>query len=420
MGKTRIRLGSAQWRLAVGIERAREAEDVDEATLALRDLSRSLRADCSGAVLSEALPAVLAAVRAAAGAAYVVDGGSLVLCADAGLPRSLRDAIATLSLEVEPWFIAQTAAKKPGQAIALDVDSATSGRLATDSGQRAGWVQFVACAVWSGGAVQGVIVALLPEEDPARVAALEIACELLAWHRARTDAFERSRQPPAHPAPANAASERPTLEMRSPNQPKRSSTPSPRDRELELAAQRLAARLGRTSESPSAVNAILKGLGHDETSAMSVMTFALANGIVERKGSNLAAARRPLVLVVDDDYETRHIIEGVLREEDFDVMTAADGRAALEIARRARPDFIILDLVMPVMNGWQLLAELRADPDLAGVPIAVASGSGSKKQLKLPESANVLEKPLDFYRLVTSIEGALRDEANVRQVVVDC
>jgi CheY-like chemotaxis protein len=101
-------------------------------------------------------------------------------------------------------------------------------------------------------------------------------------------------------------------------------------------------------------------------------------------------------------------------------MTASDGYAALEVARRARPDFIILDLVMPVMNGWQLLAELRADPDLANVPIAVASGQTSKKQLKLPESTNVLQKPLDFYRLVTSIEGALRDGGNVRSVVVDC
>jgi len=62
----------------------------------------------------------------------------------------------------------------------------------------------------------------------------------------------------------------------------------------------------------------------------------------------------------------------------------------------------------------------RADPDLCKVPIAVASGAPSPKRAGTPEAACVLQKPLDFYRLVTSIELALREEGNVRSVVVDC
>jgi CheY-like chemotaxis protein len=152
---------------------------------------------------------------------------------------------------------------------------------------------------------------------------------------------------------------------------------------------------------------------------MSVVTYALSKGILERKAAGLASTRRPLVLVVDDDPEARNVVEHVLRQEGFDVTTAADGRAALETARRARPDFILLDLVMPVMNGWQLLAELRADPQLSTVPIAVASSAALQRQ-RAPEAVDVLQKPVDFYRLVTSIELALKAEGNVRPVVVDC
>jgi CheY-like chemotaxis protein len=72
------------------------------------------------------------------------------------------------------------------------------------------------------------------------------------------------------------------------------------------------------------------------------------------------------------------------------------------------------------MNGWQLLAELRADPKLADVPIAVASAAASQRQARPPQAVDVLQKPLDFYRLVTSIELALREEGNVRAVIVDC
>jgi len=143
---------------------------------------------------------------------------------------------------------------------------------------------------------------------------------------------------------------------------------------------------------------------------MSIVTYALANGILERRpGADSPRARRPLVLVVDDDPEARHLVERVLRQEDFDVMTAADGRAALEIARRARPDFIVLDLVMPVMNGWQLLASS------APIPTSARYRSPSHRRALTEARRNargacVLQKPLDFYRLVTSIELALREE----------
>jgi CheY-like chemotaxis protein len=263
-----------------------------------------------------------------------------------------------------------------------------------------------------------VVVAFLPVKGERAAVVLEVACELLAWHRARTDGLERARPMPSEPT--STSSGRLSVKVPSPKTgPRRSSTPSPRDRELEMGAQRLSARLGRTPHTPSVVAGLLRELGHDETAAMSIVTYALSKGILERRGSGLASARRPLVLVVDDDPEARHIVERVLRQEDFDVMTAPDGRAALEIARRVRPDFIVLDLVMPVMNGWQLLAELRADPELAKVPIAVASAV-SPKQPPPPEAVDVLQKPLDFYRLVTSIEIALRQEGNVRSVVVDC
>lgn len=75
------------------------------------------------------------------------------------------------------------------------------------------------------------------------------------------------------------------------------------------------------------------------------------------------------VLVVDDDALTREILGTVLNLQDLEVVTAADGAEALEVAAREHPDVIVLDVMMPRMDGFEACRKLKADPEMTLVPV---------------------------------------------------
>jgi two-component system chemotaxis response regulator CheY len=77
------------------------------------------------------------------------------------------------------------------------------------------------------------------------------------------------------------------------------------------------------------------------------------------------------VLLADDDETVRTLLRIVLERNGLTVTTAEDGREALDLIRRQRPDLILLDLRMPRLNGYQLFAELKADDALKSIPIIV-------------------------------------------------
>jgi CheY-like chemotaxis protein len=90
------------------------------------------------------------------------------------------------------------------------------------------------------------------------------------------------------------------------------------------------------------------------------------------------------VMVVDDDPLWREALLDLLALEGIRGMGAANGAEALWSLRRgARPDLVVTDLSMPVMSGWQLLAELLRDPTLASIPVAVVSGEDEPRGLPL-------------------------------------
>lgn len=81
------------------------------------------------------------------------------------------------------------------------------------------------------------------------------------------------------------------------------------------------------------------------------------------------------VLIVEDDEETRNGVRVILEEEGYEVTSVADGEQALAYLRgNARPMFILLDLNMPGMNGWDFRQEQLSDPDLSGIPVVVMTG----------------------------------------------
>ena len=75
------------------------------------------------------------------------------------------------------------------------------------------------------------------------------------------------------------------------------------------------------------------------------------------------------VLVVDDEPDVRFILSHILQREGYEVDLAINGAAALERVQGAHPDLVITDLMMPVMDGNELVQQLRSDPDTATIPI---------------------------------------------------
>lgn len=109
--------------------------------------------------------------------------------------------------------------------------------------------------------------------------------------------------------------------------------------------------------------------------------------------------RRQVILVVEDDDDIRDLMEAVLSDEGYDVCGAENGVRGLELARASPPALIVLDLMMPVMNGWEFRAHQKAEADLASIPVVVVSAAGHEAVVSL-EPAAFLPKPFAFDTLI--------------------
>jgi CheY-like chemotaxis protein len=134
--------------------------------------------------------------------------------------------------------------------------------------------------------------------------------------------------------------------------------------------------------------------------------------------------RAGTVLVVDDDEAARDLLVRFLRREGFAVRTAADGSAALPLAREVKPVAVLLDVMMPRMDGWAVLSAMKADPELADIPVIMVTfvqekglgfSLGAADYLTKPVQWARLKKVLDRYRspgsaLVAEGDGETRAE----------
>jgi CheY-like chemotaxis protein len=83
--------------------------------------------------------------------------------------------------------------------------------------------------------------------------------------------------------------------------------------------------------------------------------------------------QEPLILVVDDDATARDLVERHLGRSGFAVVTAPGGREGLRLVRELRPAAVTLDIMMPDIDGWTVLAAIKGDPELAGIPVVLMS-----------------------------------------------
>ncbi len=116
------------------------------------------------------------------------------------------------------------------------------------------------------------------------------------------------------------------------------------------------------------------------------------------------AGRGLSVLVVDDDASIQGFLAEALTDEGYEVRTAGDGRQALDVLGGWRPHLILLDLMMPEMDGWEFRARQRSRTDVADIPVIILSATRDlAAQAAALGPARVFSKPFDLDALLTAI-----------------
>lgn len=106
------------------------------------------------------------------------------------------------------------------------------------------------------------------------------------------------------------------------------------------------------------------------------------------------------VLIVDDESDIRQAVAEVLAEEGHQVVAAGDGEEALAQIRAFHPELVLLDLMMPVMNGWEFRAAQKGDPDISEIPVVILSAMGREGAI---DADGYIQKPFDLEVLLSAV-----------------
>ena len=119
----------------------------------------------------------------------------------------------------------------------------------------------------------------------------------------------------------------------------------------------------------------------------------------------------PLILIVDDNAANLEILQARLSAHNYGIITATDGEAGLAMAREKQPDLILLDIMMPKMDGIEVCRRIRSDPSLPFMPIVMVTAKAGSKDIVAGLEAGgdeYLTKPVDHAALVARVKSMLR------------
>jgi two-component system cell cycle response regulator DivK len=121
-------------------------------------------------------------------------------------------------------------------------------------------------------------------------------------------------------------------------------------------------------------------------------------------------AAATLVLLVEDNEVNRYLARFLLEHGGFEVVTASNGQEALDQARARRPDLILMDIQMPVMDGYAATRALKADPALQAVPVVALTAYAmphERERALAAGCAGHIEKPIDTRNFIAQLHGYL-------------
>jgi CheY-like chemotaxis protein/nitrogen-specific signal transduction histidine kinase len=146
---------------------------------------------------------------------------------------------------------------------------------------------------------------------------------------------------------------------------------------------------------------------------------AAAADVVDITQSATSHGHRGTILAIDDNIEALDLIQRSLSRDGYRVVTCSSGEAGLSLARTVKPDVITLDVMMPQMNGWQVLAALKADATLAEIPVVLLSVVENKEIGLALGATDCLTKPIDWNRLDTLLERLTESDTPAPILVVE-
>ena len=127
--------------------------------------------------------------------------------------------------------------------------------------------------------------------------------------------------------------------------------------------------------------------------------------------------KKRLVLVADDDSSMREVVSEHLQSVGYDVLVAEDGEQALSLARRHRPDVVVLDVMMPQTSGWEVCRTIREEPGLASTGVLMLTGIGNvvnSMTSPLYDADAYMDKPFEFAELDAKLTEAINVRARKR------
>src|SRR5690606_18939256 len=127
----------------------------------------------------------------------------------------------------------------------------------------------------------------------------------------------------------------------------------------------------------------------------------------------------PVILIIDDEPGACEMISRMLAREGLRTVSANDGETGLRLARELRPALILLDVLMPSVDGWAVLSRLKADPELAGIPVIMVSVAGDQAMGVALGASDYLVKPVDRESLARALDKHLRHAGERRVLVVE-
>lgn len=121
---------------------------------------------------------------------------------------------------------------------------------------------------------------------------------------------------------------------------------------------------------------------------------------------------RKRILLVDDSETSLMMARMILSKANYEILVAKDGQAGVETAAREKPDLVLLDVVMPRMNGFEACAALKAQPETQGIPVIMVTTRGEGESVESGFEAGASDyvtKPVNGLELLTKVRSALGD-----------